>query len=81
MNKQLALLNRAKMSTLNAIRRFGDTDAEAHFQRALVWLNLAMKWTREGTGGHQAAMMNAVANLQNAAQILGYQPVVVTVAK
>jgi hypothetical protein len=74
MNKQLALLNRARMSTLNAIRRFGDTEAESHLRRALMWINTASRYVREGTGGQEAAMMNAVANLQNAAQMLGHVP-------
>lgn len=78
-NQKLALLNRARMSTLNAIRRFGDTEAEEHFQRALQWLNRATAYLLDGKGGADAAMMNAVAHLQSAAQILGHSPIAVTV--
>ena len=74
-NQKLTLLTRAKRSTLNAIRKFGDTAAEEHFQRGVVWLDRAIAYTLDGSGGEDACMMNAVVHLQTAAQVLGYSPV------
>ena len=74
MQKQLSLLNRARMSILNAMRRFGDTDAEPHLYAALLWVNSACDRIREGKGGEAAAMINATTNLQAAAQVLGFRP-------
>jgi hypothetical protein len=76
-NQKLTLLVRAKMSTLNAIRVYGDTDAEEHFQKALDWLNRAINLVKSGVGGEDAHMINATSHLQLAARMLEFDPQVI----
>lgn len=63
------------MSTLNAIRRFGDTDADQHLQFAAMWLNTALNRLTLGIGGEISAMENATTHLENASRVLGFVPV------
>lgn len=73
-NKRLALVNRAKMSTLNAIRRFKGTDAEEHLQFAVQALNRAKAKIINGGSG-TLSLENAQYHLQHASFALGFSPV------
>lgn len=75
-NQKLALINRARMSVLNAIRRFADTEVEEYFQRALRWLNAAQRHVLNGGTG-EGALLEAAVSLQNASIALGFAPVVI----
>lgn len=74
-NPRLKLLVRARMSTLNAIRRFGDTDAEQHLKFGAMWLSTAINRMHLGIGGEVAAMENATSHLELASRVLGFTPV------
>lgn len=72
-NQRLALINRARMSVLNAIRRFADTEVEENFQNALRWLNAATRRVQNGGSGEDA-LLEAAVHLQTASITLGFAP-------
>jgi hypothetical protein len=73
-SKRLALVNRARMSVLNAIGRFADTDAEEHLRYALTWLNAAVKQISKDESGIYSLDI-ARSHLENASRSLGFVPV------
>lgn len=62
---RLQLLVTAKMSVLNAIRRFDQGAAGVHFRKAHYWIKEAIERVRNDTGG-TVQMENAMAHLRRA---------------
>lgn len=74
-NDRLSLLVTARASTLNAIRRFGDTDAAPYLKQAAMWLATAINRINLGVGGEISCMENATSHLEIASRMLGFTPV------